>query len=182
MENICTFFIKKIITLSNLSKDSDDIEVYVYGLLTFVYTIIPIGILITIGLILDKSLEMLVWLITFISVRKYAGGYHAKNPLSCFLYSVLLGLSSLIICSHITLIDANLYLMCIIVHLIILVTLAPITKKEFSQETILLCKVKIGLLISIFAVILFFFPSMQSIYLHALFCTSFLLVAQFWQK
>lgn len=37
------------------------------------------------GIMIHRGLEMLLAMLVFCSIRKYAGGYHAKTPIGCFL-------------------------------------------------------------------------------------------------
>lgn len=182
MENISFIIIKKLVALSNLTMEEDDIEVYVYGFVSYLYTLFPLLILFSLSIFFHKPIEMLTWIITFLSLRKYSGGYHAKTPTLCFIYSILLGLSSLIICTFISTISLSIYFMCILVNYVILFFLTPATNKQFTHSIKIRCKIKITLLLFVFSSIYLFFSDFQSIFLHALFCTSFLCVAQKMQK
>ncbi|MBQ2901803.1 MAG: accessory gene regulator B family protein [Agathobacter sp.] len=178
MENICLTLVKKLVHLANLSKDEEDIEVYTYGLLTFLYTLIPLIVLLIIASFFGKVYEILSWTITFLCLRKHSGGYHAKTPRQCLLYSILLGTSSLLVCANLPLVSINFYFSSIIINYIILVFLTPTTNKNFTLEVQLQCKIKITILIIIFSIFYLFHPNLQPYHLYALFCTSLLCIAQ----
>ena len=182
MEDICLSLVKKLVTFSNLSIEEDDLEIYAYGLLSYIYTLIPLTILLISATLFHTTLEMLTWIITFVSLRKYAGGYHAKTPTLCFLSSVLLGISSLIICTNLQMIFFPIYIISIMLNAVILLLLAPATHKEFTKATKIRCKIKVALLLFIFSSIYIFLPTYQSYYLYALVCTSSLCIAQKCQK
>ena len=74
---------------NELIAEKEDIEVYAYGLEMLIPPIIEIGIVIAISLYIRQFLPTLAFLIAFIPIRTYAGGYHAKTHFRCFL--VLLG-------------------------------------------------------------------------------------------
>ena len=178
MENICLILVKKLVHLANLSIDEEDIEVYTYGLLTFLYTLIPLIVLLIIASFFGKVCEIVSWTITFLCLRKHSGGYHAKTPRRCLLYSLLLGTSSLLICSKLSLISITFYFCSIIINYIILVVLTPATNKNFTLEVQLLCKIKTTIFIIIFSIFYLFHPNLQPYHLYALFCTSLLCIAQ----
>lgn len=90
METLCKSFIIHLLKHTDFAEDEEQIEVYVYGLLSFVYTWIPLGILCVIAVCCGCFFEMLLWNLCFISFRNYAGGYHAPHPALCFVCSVLL--------------------------------------------------------------------------------------------
>ena len=72
-------------------------EVYIYGLELIFSFIISTSIIMTIGIALRQVIPTITFLITFIVIRQYTGGYHATTyfvcklcTVSCFLISVLL--------------------------------------------------------------------------------------------
>ena len=58
-------------------------EIYVYGFEIIISSIIGVLLVGGLGLILNRFLESVIFLVVFISTREYAGGYHAKTFLSC---------------------------------------------------------------------------------------------------
>lgn len=178
MENICLAIVKKLVNISNLSTDDDDIEVYTYGLLSYIYTLIPLMVLFAFSIFFHKPIEMLTWIITFLSLRKHSGGYHAKTPMLCFVYSILLGLSSLALCTYMPDIPPFIYFLCILGNCILLFFLTPATNKQFTNSAKLRCKIKVTVLIFIFSFAYIILFDFQSVFLHALFSTSFLCIAQ----
>ena len=80
--------------LSNIITDAlaengfiafDDYAVCQYGINVFLISTAGIGFVLFVSLFLKNSIETLLWLITFIPIRIYAGGYHADTRLNCFL-------------------------------------------------------------------------------------------------
>ena len=43
-----------------------------------------------IGLIFGKFFEAAVFIVAYCSLRSFAGGYHAKTPLRCYVFSVIM--------------------------------------------------------------------------------------------
>lgn len=61
----------------------DEIEIYQYGLEQLVSSFIGIFIILTISLATNRFIEGLIYLLSFIFIRKFTGGYHCKTYLSC---------------------------------------------------------------------------------------------------
>ena len=100
-----SFLSKKItyflIHTSNISPDSDQIEVYIYGLECFLNTGFTICILFIWGLFTNTIPETICWIIAFSVLRHHVGGLHAHTQLSCILSSCLLGISNWIVIEYI---------------------------------------------------------------------------------
>ena len=66
-------------------KNNFDLYEYaVYIILSSVFHIITV---IALGLCFNLLVESLVFYFSFIAIRKFAGGYHAKTPVRCYLFS-----------------------------------------------------------------------------------------------
>lgn len=63
--------------------DAEKREIYCYGLKLLLADIINFTIIIASGILLNRFLSSVVFLITFCSVRKYSGGFHAKTFWLC---------------------------------------------------------------------------------------------------
>ncbi len=79
----------------------DDYEVYSYGFQLMIATLLKGTGLILISLLLDIFNEFMVFIIFFSILRVYAGGYHSKSYLECFITTatsifVLIGLSKVV--------------------------------------------------------------------------------------
>ena len=62
----------------------EDYEIYKFGVEQLVTNILDILTLLVIGLITGMVWQGLVFAISFMMLRKYAGGYHASTMLRCF--------------------------------------------------------------------------------------------------
>lgn len=66
-------------------KNNFDLYEYaVYIILSSAFHVITV---ITLGLCFNLLVESLVLYFSFIAIRKFAGGYHAKTPVRCYLFS-----------------------------------------------------------------------------------------------
>lgn len=76
-DNITDFF------YSNKIIEEEDREIYVYGLQLIISTIIGITLILVLGLIINKLFYSIIFLISFIPIRMYSGGYHASSYVKC---------------------------------------------------------------------------------------------------
>jgi accessory gene regulator B len=76
-ENITDYFY-----LNNIINKEEK-ELYIYGLHLIISSIIGITIILTLGLIFNIFSNTFLFLISFISIRMYSGGYHAKSYIKC---------------------------------------------------------------------------------------------------
>ena len=68
----------------------DEKEIYRYGIQQTLNLTLNILTTIIIGLILHTAFQSIWFLICYIPLRSYCGGYHAPNHLRCYIYSVIL--------------------------------------------------------------------------------------------
>ena len=66
-----------------------DYDVFDYGLTTLIVYLKFIIIILPLSLILNIKKEIIVFLLFFIPLRRYIGGYHLKSNYSCLIASVL---------------------------------------------------------------------------------------------
>ncbi len=146
------------------SRQSD---VYIYGFEIMISGIINIIIGLTLGIIFSQVFESILFLIAFIFMRKYCGGYHADTYFKCnsiFLFHIFIVMSILKINFHYSLmLHSIIGLICITINIIF----APVDNqyKPLNYEEKNKYK-KIALFIG-----LFFFCSSSILYFHFLnFC------------
>lgn len=73
--------------VSNDLIKNEDKEIYKYAVNIILSSLIHIATLMIIGLCFNLFIESLVFYFSFIAIRKFAGGYHAKTPVRCYLFS-----------------------------------------------------------------------------------------------
>ncbi|MCR1898495.1 accessory gene regulator B family protein [Irregularibacter muris] len=69
---------------------AEDKDLYIYGLKQGVFILLNIFTIIGMGLILGMLWQSFVLMLVYIPLRSYAGGYHAKTPLKCYLFSIVM--------------------------------------------------------------------------------------------
>ena len=70
--------------------EEEDAEIYIYGINQILVSILNISSALIIGWIFGVLLEMVVFMAAYIPLRSFAGGYHAKTPLRCYIFSVIM--------------------------------------------------------------------------------------------
>lgn len=69
---------------------AEDKPLYVYGLHQLWITLLNLATAVAIGFLAGMLWEGLLFLAVYISLRKFAGGYHAKTELHCYVLSTIL--------------------------------------------------------------------------------------------
>ncbi len=116
----------------------EDEEIYIYGLEQFLERLLEWLMIILMGLMVNKVLQTIIFLISFTSLRKYAGGYHAKTKMRCYILTVCVNIIVLCIMKYI---KVNIW-MCIstlVVSCVVIFWLAPIgaENKPLEQDEIM---------------------------------------------
>lgn len=69
--------------------EEEEIELYGFAIYILLSSIIHIVSAIIIGMIFGMLVESILFYISFIAIRKFAGGYHANTPVKCYLLSIV---------------------------------------------------------------------------------------------
>lgn len=84
MNKICNKLIDYMINKQIIDKNKKDI--YLYGMKLTIYKIAYAFIILSICLILKRSFfELILFYLSYMTIRKYSGGYHAPNIQLCML-------------------------------------------------------------------------------------------------
>ncbi len=70
-------------------KHTDNYELYEYAIYILLSSAFHIATVIVLGLVFNLLTESLVFYLSFIVIRKFAGGYHAKTPTRCYIISII---------------------------------------------------------------------------------------------
>lgn len=65
-------------------------ELYEYATFNRIFTVLPFLMIVPFCLMTNTMINGIVVCVTFLALRRYAGGYHAKTPMKCWAYSSLL--------------------------------------------------------------------------------------------
>lgn len=75
--------------VNNQIINSEDRDIYQYGLEVFISLLTKIVLLAIIAYVFNVMIEMVIFASTFFILRINAGGYHAKTFLGCFIATVI---------------------------------------------------------------------------------------------
>lgn len=84
--------ISVIISDQLVKQNSIDLKyksVYEYGIELMLSSLIGILLILFVGTVFFSIIDAVIFLITFISIRTFCGGYHAKSYLTCNMCSIL---------------------------------------------------------------------------------------------
>ncbi len=83
--------------MENETNPNIDKDIIVYGLNSAIQLGASAITTITLGLLFGLTLEIIVFMVSFTFIRTYAGGYHCKKAISCYLMSsvVIVGVLSI---------------------------------------------------------------------------------------
>lgn len=76
---------------------AEEAELYEYSCIVWLEKIIVYGIWATIAIVMNATFESFVFLITFITIRRYSGGFHMNSFWSCLISSVFVEVFLIII-------------------------------------------------------------------------------------
>ncbi|MGO1468494.1 MAG: accessory gene regulator ArgB-like protein [Tissierella sp.] len=104
-------------------------EIYSYGLHQALLIIINIGTAVLIGFLFQRVWEVLIFMVTYIPLRTYGGGYHAKTEMKCYFFSIALIIVSLLLIKVIPITKLLIITLCTFSGIIVY-TLAPVEDKN----------------------------------------------------
>lgn len=68
----------------------NDRELYEYAAYSFLFSLLPLCLVVLLGCITGMKIEGLFMILPFMLIRKFSGGFHLKSPGICLLSSTLL--------------------------------------------------------------------------------------------
>ena len=95
MNQVATKIVARMM-MANLISENDS-EAYIYGVQILLEKIISYCIIFSIALILNRLLEILLFVISFSLIRKYSGGIHCKRFETCLIASVTVSISGVVL-------------------------------------------------------------------------------------
>lgn len=184
-------FKKQMVNFTNMLIEKEIIEsnsreIIIHGLCSGVELVLNIMTTIFIGVVLGLFIESVIFLVSFSLIRTYAGGYHCKKAISCYLVSTI---SVLIILSVISFVPQGYTLVISVIMLVIsipvILSLAPLgtrNKRIDAIEKIYFKKrVRINLLIEciiFFILLLLKIEIVAFVIANGLIICSFLLIIE----
>lgn len=87
--------------VTNKVIEAEDQELYAFGLQQTLLILVNVLTTVVLGIIFGMILESILFLVSYIPLRSFAGGYHSKTPLRCYLFSLFLTMAVLAILKYI---------------------------------------------------------------------------------
>lgn len=112
-------------------------EIYRYGIQQGIMLLLNFFTLLIIGLIHGMIFEVLIFILAYIPLRSYAGGFHAKTHMKCYSVSVII-INAVLLTIKYSRITISIYFLLAFFSLIIIFILAPV-----EDENKLLGKIEI---------------------------------------
>lgn len=130
MINYLTNNITEYFCSNNIITD-DEKDIYIYGLQLIISSVVGIILIIFLGFILNNIINSILFLVTFISIRMYSGGYHANSYIKCnvslvIIYLLSIGVISIIPYNYILI----MYISMIILTIYIIIKYSPVDNEN----------------------------------------------------
>ena len=179
LSNKITDFLYKKEVISQEQK-----EVYIYGFTVLFLNILDILIILALGILIERYLDTIVFLMVFGITRQYTGGYHAKTVSKCLVVYMLIYLAIMFLSSsNVILVNGAIFqiLLCI-VYIIAVIIYAPIQNDNKVISNVERKKYKIisivsAICISTISVIVYgVFPTMAMTISLTLFAVTILMI------
>lgn len=108
---------------------ADDKEVYRYGIQQGLNLILNILTTLIIGCFCGMIYQSILFLICYIPLRIFCGGYHAKTHLCCYICSIIMITCILLVTKHLSF-NMLVYEVFVLLSLITILVLAPVEDKN----------------------------------------------------
>lgn len=142
LQNVINIIINKQVESRTILED--EVNIYRYGYLLMFEVIINVIISVLIGIFFDDLKTVIFFLIMYIPLRSYAGGWHANKIYKCTIVSSLILVVAEILVIHISNIYALYFVPILVVCIAAIILVAPVDteSKPLSQMEKKICKKK----------------------------------------
>ena len=150
LNKIAIILSKRLLAHNTIGEELFDI--YVYGFELLFSSLMSTSIIFVVGMLLGRIIETIVFLITFVLLRSFTGGYHANSYLLCALVTSL-SYGFVLLLSELIKVSINAYIILALVGLVVLLIFAP--KEHPNKKLTTEKKIKFKIIsIIIFALIM----------------------------
>ena len=116
-------------------RDSGNREIYQYGFEQVLTTIFNILTTLALGMLFGKAYQSIVFTISFMILRSYSGGYHAKTSIRCYFFTVMSISAALSVIKFIA-INRFICLGLLVLSSVVILLLSPIGSKNKPLDKI----------------------------------------------
>ena len=106
-------------------------DYYIYGCEILLLKLVNVGTLLGIAIAMGKSLEGIILLLTFMTLRKYTGGFHLNSALSCYIFTALVYGISLYLCTEYR-VSKGICIIIVLMSYVIIASCAPIDNPNLN--------------------------------------------------
>lgn len=143
---------KRIVKHCCKGEGSDENELYIFGVNQFLNMLLNILTALFIGILFGKTLQIVLFMLAYIPLRSYAGGWHSRTPLRCYIFSVIMLMVVSIGMNYLS-IEEWMYYVILAVATLIVFVLSPVEDrnkpldeieyKVFKKRTMLIAAVEL---------------------------------------
>lgn len=126
---------KRIVRHYCKGKDSNENELYVFGINQCLNMLLNIITALFIGILFGNVLQILLFMLAYIPLRSYAGGWHSRTPLRCYIFSVIMLIVVSIGMKYLSLTEWVYYAVLFVAALIVII-LSPVEDKNKPLDEI----------------------------------------------
>ncbi|MCR4839023.1 MAG: accessory gene regulator B family protein [Eubacterium sp.] len=154
---------------------------YRYAAFNVLYAAIPILIMLVIGMVLHVISGTILFIATFVALRKYSGGFHVQSFRTCLCFSILVEFIFIHLASYID--YAIILIPLIMISSVSLIRFSPIqsASRPLSIDDIVFCKrrIKIILVFLLFFCYLLCITDLESFAAYPVSATAMVAVFQY---
>lgn len=81
---------KRIVRHCCKGESSGENELYIFGVNQFLNMLLNILTALFIGILFGETLRVIMFMLAYVPLRSYAGGWHSRTPLRCYIFSVIM--------------------------------------------------------------------------------------------
>ena len=134
MKRLVSIILNFMIKNNVISKDTEEIEFYRYGIEITLSSLINIALISIIGIVTNYTFESMMFLVVFIIMRSFTGGYHANTYIKCNLVTSISFIVLLLMFKIIKNISLKSIILIAVFQVLIIALLAPIENKNKPIE------------------------------------------------
>ena len=132
MEKFSSKFVEFFVS-NNLIKNEDK-EIYEYAFNIILSSLIHIATVMIIGLCFNLFIESLAFYFSFIAIRKFAGGYHAKTATRCYLFSSLINIIVLFLIKLFCYVSIYFLMILIVIEILCVILISHIAPRDSDNN------------------------------------------------
>ena len=158
---VVNLFVEKLINEDIIV--ADDKEIYIYGVKEGIIILLNLITVVFLGILSDMLWESMIFMATYMPLRSFAGGYHARTQIMCYLLSVVLILLCLYIIREINLDFTSVAIM-VLLGIIPIAKFAPLgdVNKPICQKEKTVFRKKVNRILSVEIIIIVFLLIMKN--------------------